>query len=82
MTPGEFDEVAAFNQIENIGVTPIYRLLIFIATVMVNQYRDEKSKAIEMADIAEFAGLSKESFETDGAEEFVSPEKASAMFRR
>ena len=82
MTPQEFDELVAFDRIETIGVTPVHRLLVFIASCLVNQNRGEKDKPVEMEDIAEFAGLPKEQFETKDDEQFVPPEVASAMFRR
>ena len=82
MTPQEFDELVAWNEIEPIGATPVHRLLVFIAFVLVNQNRGEKDKPVEMEAIAEFAGLPKKQFETEEENQFVSPEVASQMFRR
>ena len=81
MTPQEFDELVAFNEIEPIGVTTFHRLLVFIATCLANQFRSEKADAITMEGIAEFAGLPKEQFKTDD-EKDVSPNVAAAIFRR
>lgn len=84
MTPQQFDELVAFNQLEPIGVTPIYRLLVCLTWCMMNQFRGEEkdSGPITMEQIAEFAGLQKEPFNADESEEFVSPEKAASIFRR
>ena len=61
MTPQEFDELVAWNEIEPIGLTPLHRLIVFVATVLANQFREEDP--VTMESIAEFAGLPKESFE-------------------
>ena len=82
MTPQEFDELVAFNEIEPIGATPVHRLLVFMAACLVNQNKEEKDEAVKMEDIAAFAGLAKKQFEIQEETQFVSPEKASAMFRR
>ena len=82
MSPRTMDELQAWNEIEPIGATPVHRLLVFIASCLVNQNRGEKDKPVEMEAIAEFAGLPKEQFETEEESQFMSPEVASQMFRR
>ena len=82
MTPQEFDELVALNEIEPIGVTPFHRLLVFVATCLANQFRSEDDESVSMEALAEFAGLPKEKFKSQEAEKFVSPEVASSMFRR
>lgn len=82
MTPQEFDELVAWNEIEPMGAMPFHRLLVFITATLMNLFRDEKTKPVEMVTIAELAGLPSEQFKTEDADKFVSPEVASAMFRR
>jgi len=82
MTPRVMDELVAWNEIEPMGAMWFQRLLVFIASCLVNQNRGEKDKPVEMADIAEYVGLPKEQYETKEETQFVSPETASAMFRR
>ena len=81
MTPQEFDELVAFNEIEPIGASPVHRLLVFIAMILVNKDRGEKDNPITMSEIAEIVGLPKKQFEIQEETQYVSPEKASAMFR-
>ena len=82
MTPEEFDELVAFNEIEPIGVTTFHRLLVFMATCLANQFQSEDDDSITMEAVAEFAGLPSEQFKAAENAEFVSPEAAAAMFRR
>lgn len=82
ISPEQFDELIAYDQLEPIGIMPIYRLLVFIATRLANQDRDEKTDPITIEQVAEFVGLPKEQFETDNSTEYVSPSEASAAFRR
>ena len=82
MTPQVMDELVAWNEIEPIGAMWLQRLLVLIVSCLVNQNRGEKDKPVEMAEIAEYAGLPKEQFENKEESQFVSPETASAMFRR
>ena len=82
MTPQEFDEIVAWNEIEPIGVTSFHRLLVFIGTCLANQFRDEKAEPVTMKRLAEFAGISKDQFKAESEEGMTSPEIASTMFRR
>lgn len=61
MTPEEFDELVAWNEIEPIGAGPFHRLLVFVATVLANQFREEDP--VTMESVAEFAGLPASAFE-------------------
>lgn len=82
MAPHVMDELMAFNEIEPIGSSPVHRLLVFIAMILVNKDRGEKDKPIEMAEIAEIVGLPKKQFEIQEETQYVSPEKAALLFRR
>ncbi len=82
ITPDQFNELIAYDKIEPIGPTPIFRLLIFIATCLANQNNDKESETTTMEEIAEWAGLPKKDFEAGKTEKFVAPEVASRMFRR
>ncbi len=81
MAPHVMDELMAFNEIEPIGASPVHRLLVFIAMILVNKDRGEKDKPIEMSEIADIVGLPKKQFEIQEETQYVSPEKAAAMFK-
>lgn len=81
ITPDQFDKLIAYDQIEPLGPMPGYRLLVYIAAILINKDR-EGEDVITLKEIAEFAGLPKEEFESPAENKFTSPEVASAIFRR